>query len=121
MRFLIVLSMVISGQGALGQKKEFGLPPVDLRQGQVVQGDLFTVKVVPGDRRTSFFIVGKKAADLNLDTLQLQLTSLKTKTPVTLKREKDGFVYEERLLMDSDLQIRTPEGKTETIKLKARP
>ncbi len=104
-------------------ESRIGLPPVDLRPGQVVEGNLFSVKIVPGSKETTFFVVGKEAAQIKLDKMQLQLTVDPdgTKKIFSLKRRKDAFVLDQKLESDSQLEIRSHDGKIEQLRLKAKP
>ena len=67
---------------------------------QIMQsGKLFSVKMVPGDSVTSFFVGGKKAADLKVDNLQVEVTYFegldeKNARKLVLKRQADHFLYE---------------------------
>lgn len=67
---------------------------------QIMQaGKLFSVRMVPGQSSTSFFVVGKKAADIKIEKLQVEATFFenldenKGRTLV-LKRQNDHFLYE---------------------------
>lgn len=62
-------------------------------------GKLFSVKMVPGDSVTSFFVVGKKAVDIKVDNLQVEATYFegldeKKARKLVLKRQADHFLYE---------------------------
>jgi len=100
-----------------------GLPPVDLRAGQVVEGNLFSVKIVPGSKETTFFVVGKESAKFNMDKMQLQLTldPNGNKKTFALKRRKEAFVFDQKLESESELEIRALDGKVEQLRLKAKP
>ena len=101
--------------------KEFGLPPVELRQGQFIQGSLFSVKYVPGKKTASFFIVGKKTADLQMTDLKPRLYLSGSGEPVTLQYQGNGYIYQDALPENTLLEIRNNKGDTETFKIRHKP
>jgi hypothetical protein len=114
----IFLSLIVS-LSLWANKKDFGLPAADLRPGQVVDGQIFSVKIVPGDKETSFYIVGNKMAQFNLDQLKLELF-INNRT-VVLTKKKDAFITTDKLLSDAELKIKTPDGKIDQLRLKLNP
>lgn len=59
--FLLLLSPL-----ALGQKAQ-----LDQRYSQFNEGQLFTVKIVPGDRKVAVYVTGKDVAGIKFDDLGL--------------------------------------------------
>lgn len=88
-------------------------------------GKLFSVKMVPKDRVTSFFIVGKKAGQLKFDKLQVEATFFENLDPqrprnIVLKKNADHFVYDGELQSGKlKLQIKTDDPtQSEQIEVK---
>lgn len=102
----------------------FNLPPLDLRQGQIVTGNLFNVIIFPYDGKTVFYVVGKEAAELQWSKLQIKLIPSKQEESdgVILQREFGGFSYLGPVnLNETRLKISAPNIKSETIYLKGHP
>ncbi len=97
---------------------EMGLPPVDLRAGQFVEGNLFSVKYVPGDKAVSFFIVGSKKAGLKFAPKQTVL-EVNGKS-YSLKQDSSGkaYVYSSSLESEAVLKLEKEDGNTEEFRLK---
>lgn len=99
--------------------KDFTTPAADLRPGQVVEGNLFSIKIVPGSKETSFYIVGNKVAQFKLDDLKFELF-INNKSVVLTKR-KNAFITTDPLPAEAELKIQTPDGKVDQLKLKLKP
>ena len=119
---LIISFLFLTAIFAFGEA-HLGLPPVDLRPGEFVDGALFSVKMVPGERSTTFYVVGKQAAKIKLDRLKLQLVidPMGAKQTFSLNRKNDAFVWDQKILKDSQLEIRDESGRVEQLRLKATP
>lgn len=113
--FLFLLTSVFA------QKKDFALPPVDRKPEEVVHGDLFTVRVTPGAKTTTFFLVGKKSAELEMANRKLRIV-----TPSgtrELRMVSPGqFVYDQPIKDNVKMIVVDPQGATqETLELKLTP
>jgi len=123
---LICTSLVfcLFSLSSFAQKKNFALPPTDLRQGSLHQGDLFTVKMVPGDKETSFYVVGKKAGSIKLDkmTMDLIFESGGESKRVSLGRRDQAFILPQKAERDLRLELKgeTP-GEVDKVHIKILP
>lgn len=88
------------------------------------QGNLITLRVVPKDRTAKIFIVGHKAAEMNLkdETQILSVSLLKKNRKEILQIDRQGDFYEVRGLPGSEkpyeLMIEaTVKGQMEEIKV----
>lgn len=99
------------------QAKDFAIPAVDLRQGEFVQGQLFSVKYVPGSRSVSFMIVGKKAAGLQIGDMKPQLRFVSKDSVYPLEQQGKSFIYRDEIKEDAVLEVQSKGGK-ETFKIK---
>ena len=99
------------------------LPPVDLRPGEFVDGALFSVRVVPGARETSFYVVGKQTAKVKLDKLKLQLIvdPEGARKTFTLQRKNEAYIFSQKILKDAQLEIQGEEGQVDKLRLKVAP
>lgn len=96
MKFMIVvLSLNIVSTFALAQNPsgKLGDPANFPTNGQ---GQFFTVKIVPGDKQTKFFVMGKKAAQLNFSKVHLEASYFLngTETKITFTKSSDHFAAE---------------------------
>ncbi len=57
-------------------------------------GRIFEVKIFPGTKETKIFVIGKKAAQINFNKLEIEaiLTLGQEERTLTLKRSKDHYV-----------------------------
>ena len=97
---------------------ELGLPPVDLRPGQFVEGNLFSVKYVPGDKEVSFYVVGKKKAGIQFFPKQTTLEMNGQKIQLTRNKSGDAFIYPDSVKSEAVLKLEKNDGKTEEFRLK---
>lgn len=120
---LINLLLVVSAASSSFAESKIALPPVDLRPGQVVEGNLFSVKVIPGNAETSFFIVGKEVAKVKLQAykVDLILDPEGAQTTYSLKRKNEAFVLNQNLQKDARIEIKSEDGHIEKLRLKVRP
>ncbi|PWU13274.1 MAG: hypothetical protein C5B49_14960 [Bdellovibrio sp.] len=89
--------MLLSLGSLVQAKKDFGLPAVDQPYAQIFEGQLFTVKIVPQDQQTQFFVVGKEAGKFNMADLTLDVTTINSdgkQETLPLRREKEAFVMD---------------------------
>lgn len=121
MRF--IFAMIVCCAGSVFAEGPFGVPPVDLRPGEFVDGALFSVKIVPAAKETSFYVVGKQAAKVKLDHLKIQLIMDPegARKTFSLKRKKDAFVFGQTISKDSHLEIQDEEGRVDQLRIKATP
>ena len=123
---LIFKLALILGLGAghfANATEHFGMPAMDQRQEEVIQGNLFSVKIIPGAKQTSFYVVGKEAAKLKIDDLKVQLIldPEGSAQSFQLERKQDAFIFNKKLVQDSRLEIQDANGKIEQLKIKAKP
>lgn len=92
----------------------------------VRQGKIFTVRIVPGDKQTSFYIVGNKVADIQFNQLSVDATILGpngTTQKLELFKKKDHFVHNGKLDTDTkiEMKIQQPKAnKTEKLELRLK-
>lgn len=116
---LLILLFAVSS--VFAQKKDFALPPLDRRPEEVVHGDLFTVRVTPGAKTTTFFLAGKKSAELEMANRKLKIM---TSSGVReLRMVAPGqFVYDQPIHENVKMIVVDPQGATqETLELKVAP
>lgn len=88
-------------------------------------GQMFTVKIIPGDKESKFFILGKEAIKIKLDKLKIEasLVSGKLEKKISLRQQEDYFVTSVPLKGDQlnlKIQEEAP-GKMDEIKIKLKP
>ncbi|MFN7727726.1 MAG: hypothetical protein ACK5P7_01075 [Bdellovibrio sp.] len=92
----------------------------------VRQGEIFTVRMVPGDKTTTFYIAGNKAADIKFDRLSVRATAYGPggKTTELSFLRKDNAFETNGLLRDTErveFQIRQPKPDLkENLEIKMR-
>ncbi len=119
--FLILFSL---SSTTFATNDDFNLPALDLRQGQLVSGNLANLVILPYQGKTIFYVIGTPAAELQWNKLQIKLTLSREidSASIPLAREFGGFVYEGVLnINESKLQISAPNIQPETIFLNGRP
>ncbi len=88
-------------------------------------GQMFMVKIIPGKKETSFFILGKKSATLKFDQLRVQATLFvgNEEKVLNLVRKQDHFVTSTPLVGDHlDLKLQSDENKgNEELRIKLKP
>lgn len=88
-------------------------------------GNLFTVTVVPGDKSSKFYILGKEAARIKIDNLSIEASLFigENEKKLTLQRKSDYFTTTTPLKGDHlFLKLKTkPEDKVDEIKIKLLP
>lgn len=87
---IIFLTLVSTSFFVFAQKP----PPDD--PNYMAQGQLLTLRIVPGDKSVKLFFAGKKAGELNLkkDHLVLSVTATGEKKQEILKFKESGEAYE---------------------------
>lgn len=88
-------------------------------------GQMFTVKIVPGAKESTVYILGKEAAKIKIDKLKIEATLFegKLERKILLERKSDFFVTKSPLKGDSlnlKIQDEAPQ-KVEEIKIKLKP
>lgn len=88
-------------------------------------GEMFTVKIIPGDKVSSFYILGKEAAKIKIDKLSVEATLFvgTNEKKIILEKKKDHFTTITPLIGDSirlKLKDQQPE-KMEEIRIKLVP
>lgn len=92
----------------------------------VQQGKIFTVRIVPGDKQTSFYIVGNKVADIKFNQLSVDATILGpngSTRKLELFKSKDHFVHNGKIDTDAkiEMKIQQPKAhKTEKLELRLK-
>lgn len=124
MKFVISLICLWS---AIGLAQEFSNPEIDPRAHMNKNGQLFDVRVVPKDKQTMFYIVGKRAARLKWDKLQVEATLFpgnnQPARKLSLKPGKDAFIHEGSLEpgeISVDVKGEKPEDK-ENFRFQMKP
>ena len=99
------------------------MPPVDLRPGQFVEGSLFSVKFVPGNKEATFYVVGKDALKIKVDRLKLELITEDPggKQSFILRRKNKVFLFSEKTLSDFQLKIHAEDGRVDQLRMKSSP
>lgn len=123
MKLIFISIMVLGFSGWLHAEAPFGMPPVDLRAGEFVDGALFSVKLVPGAKETSFYIVGKQAAKIKLDNLKIQLIvdPEGARKVFSLSRQNDAYVFGDKIPKNSQLEIQGEDGRVDRLRVKTVP
>lgn len=88
-------------------------------------GQMFTVKIVPGAKESTFYVLGKEAAKIKIDNLKIEATLFegKMEKKIALEKKSDYFVTKTSLKGDSiNLKIQDEKpNKIEEIKIKLKP
>lgn len=124
MYFFSALIICVLSFSSFAQKKDFALPPTDLRQGSLHQGDLFTIKMVPGDKETSFYVVGKKAGAVKIDkmTMDLVVEVGGESKRLNLSRRDKAFVFPHKVEKDIQLELKgEAPGEVDKVQIKIKP
>jgi hypothetical protein len=126
MNMKAILLLIISGLtfSLWAQKKEFGVPPTDLRSGSLHSGDLFTVKMVPGDNETSFFVVGKKTGSFKIDKMKMEVvfSAGGEEKRMTLTRKDQAFIFPQKFEKDLRLELKGEKpGEIDKLNIKIKP
>jgi hypothetical protein len=121
MRTFLAASFVMLAIQLHAEKKYFGLPPTDLRAGSLHQGDLFTVKMIPADHETLFYVVGKKAGTFRSDKIKMAaiLNENGEEKRFTLTRRQNTFILDKKIEKDLELELKG-EGPEEVDRLKIK-
>lgn len=88
-------------------------------------GQMFTVKIIPGAKESTVYVLGKEAAKIKIDKLKVEATLFegKLEKKISLERKNDFFVVKSPLKGDSlnlKIQDEAPQ-KMEEIKIKLKP
>ena len=70
-----MIAMAIAAVAPLSQAQEPKTIDINDPTHLVRQGKIFTIRMVPGDKTTTFFIAGNKAADIKFDRLSVKATA----------------------------------------------
>ena len=106
-----MLVFLLSAAGASAQEPQM----IDINDPTHVvrQGKIFTVRMVPGDKTTSFFVAGNKAADVKFDKLSAKATLYGPKgraREIELARREDRFEYQGTLTGERlEIQLQQPD------------
>lgn len=130
MKYLAILIFIFISIRAFAQSPspQVQTSRIESEQDQLTQvGKIFTVRIVPSSKLTSFFIVGKKAADIHFDKMQIEATFYqglndKMGKSVILNRQKDHFSYEGAIQPDRiqlNIKTETP-GQVEKLEIKMK-
>lgn len=88
-------------------------------------GNMFTVTVVPGDKSSKFYILGKEAAKIKIDNLSIEASLFigENEKKLTLLKKRDYFTTSTPLKGDHlFLKLKNkPEDKVDEIKIKLLP
>lgn len=118
-----VLTILVLAFSAMG----FAQSPREIPE-YTHQGNLVSVRIVPKDRTAKIFLVGHKAAEVNLkdEAKVLSVTLLKKNQKEVLQLDKQGDYYEVKGLpagrQPYDLMIQTEvRGQAEHLKVEVHP
>lgn len=124
--FLMILLQILALTLAfrVAQAQDFGRPADPMNHLQQT-GRLVEVKIVPKDKKTMIYVVGKKTAQLKWDRLNMEATLYlpnNVSRKLTLKKDKDAFIHE-GLLSEGELSLDLKEitpGESETLKFQLK-
>ena len=106
-----MLVFLLSAAGASAQEPQM----IDINDPTHVvrQGKIFTVRMVPGDKTTSFFVAGNKTADVKFNKLSAKATLYGPKgrtREIELARREDRFEYQGTLIGERlEIQLQQPD------------
>lgn len=89
-------------------------------------GKLFTIKIVPGSKESSFYIVGKEFAKIKIDALNVTASLIvngKEKS-IRLNKQSDKFTTEEKLTgeyLKLEIEKKQNPKEKETLQIKLKP
>ena len=116
--FLILFAPLL----AISKNGHLGLPPFDLKKEYQYSGDLVQIKIIPGDKETKLFVVGKETARLKFDKLDVHATLIigNNEKTITFSRQKDHFSTTDTLSSgDLNLKLHLLDSKkSEQLKIK---
>lgn len=110
--FCAALSSLTFAQDPHGR---FGLPAQDIKPEYQEHGSLISIRLVPADKVTKLFIVGKEAASLKFDKLNItgKIRVGNNEKVILFNREKDYFTTTDQLSGDLDLQLEMKDKEKE--------
>lgn len=122
---LIALSLILPLSGGFSKVwAQVAVNPLDPSHISE-SGRMFMVKIVPGKKETSLFVLGKKSAMLKFDRLKVEATLFvgNEEKTINLIRKKDHFVTSTPLVGDHlDLKLQSDENQgNEELRIKLKP
>lgn len=114
----IVLTLILSALSLTQTlKKDFALPPLDRRPEHIVHGELFTIKMTPGEGTTTFFLVGRRSIEVGLSENRIKI--ILPSGAKELRRVAPGkFIYDNEIKEDVKVLVVDPKGvPQETLQL----
>jgi hypothetical protein len=119
---LLALSLSTFSPFALAKdpNRSFGLPAVDAPKEYQHHGDLVSIRIVPGDKETRLYLVGKEAASLKLSEVGIvgTLHLGDSEKAISFKQTQGYFFTETPLSGQLNLEIKLPDQKKEKFKIK---
>ena len=124
-KFRLAMLIALFTLGGLGHTQSVQL---DQRYQQLNEGQLFTVKIIPGARKVAVYVTGKTVADLKVDDLGLSASVHIGKRVWKIEPKKSGDHFEFEAPKDAgakencDLRLRVKHaGDAEDFKFQAVP